>query len=275
MVCMSPSSTVDIVTKISKQYDSKVLNWASELKQVCNIMYDATKLLFVYLLQRLVLTHPSQSSLTTLESTDEDTDYSEGDISFISEGEQVGDHEGDSDNEMNAEEDIDIFELDAGHQEDVGMSVVEHDSTDIPDDIIRQLFDEIDNDLNIDVDPTLTLSNTAESAPVQSYGPVPGESVAATNAVATTNAVGATTAENYGYVLVIDNLDMNVRRSFQRIDRTTQSMHICHVYAALNRIDTSGLEDGYASRVLSPAVVLPNAQDLQNLISDFKVFISR
>ena len=40
MMCMSPSSTVDIITKISKQYDSRVLNWASELKMVCDCIIN-------------------------------------------------------------------------------------------------------------------------------------------------------------------------------------------------------------------------------------------
>jgi len=80
--------------------------------------------------------------------------------------------------------------------------------------------------------------------------------------------------DTYGYVLVIDNLDMNVRRSFQRVDRTTQSLHLCHAFAALNRIDTSGMEDGFMSGILSSAIVPPNAQDLQRLFDDFEVFIS-
>jgi len=35
MICMSPSSTVGIITKLSKQFDQRVLNWASEVKKVC------------------------------------------------------------------------------------------------------------------------------------------------------------------------------------------------------------------------------------------------
>jgi len=52
-----------------------------------------------------------------------------------------------------------------------------------------------------------------------------------------------TSTDGYGYVIVIDNLDMNVRRSFQRINWSTESMHFCHAYAVLNRFDTLGLED--------------------------------
>jgi len=74
-----------------------------------------------------------------------------------------------------------------------------------------------------------------------------------------------------GYVFVIDNLDMNVHRSFQRIDRSTESMHFCHVFGVLNRFDTLGLEDGPPSGVLSCEVVLP---DLNDILDDFKVLVS-
>ena len=81
--------------------------------------------------------------------------------------------------------------------------------------------------------------------------------------------------DDNGYVLVIDNLNMNVRRSFQRINRSTESIHFCHAYAVLNRFDTSGLEDGPPSGVLSYEVVLPNMTDLQQILNDFKVLVSR
>ena len=36
---------------------------------------------------------------------------------------------------------------------------------------------------------------------------------------------------NPGFVLVIDNVDMNIRRSDQRVDCTTSLYHFCHGYA--------------------------------------------
>jgi len=74
---------------------------------------------------------------------------------------------------------------------------------------------------------------------------------------------------------VIDNLDMNVRRSFQRINRSTESLHFCHAFAMLNRFDTSGLEDRSPSGVLSYEVILPDMSDLQVILNDFKVLVSR
>jgi len=33
-----------------------------------------------------------------------------------------------------------------------------------------------------------------------------------------------------GFVLVIDNIDMNIRRSDQGVDHTTSSYHFCHAF---------------------------------------------
>jgi len=84
-----------------------------------------------------------------------------------------------------------------------------------------------------------------------------------------------TSTDGYGYVIVIDNLDMDVRRSFQRINRSTESMHFCHAYVVLNRFDTSGLEDRPPSGVLSYEVMLPDMNDLQVILNDFKVLVSQ
>ena len=43
-----------------------------------------------------------------------------------------------------------------------------------------------------------------------------------------------TSADGFGYVEVIDNIGINLRRSFQRIDHSTLSYHFCHAYAVQN-----------------------------------------
>ena len=82
-------------------------------------------------------------------------------------------------------------------------------------------------------------------------------------------------SEGFGYVMVMDNVDMNVRRSFQRCDRTTASYHFCHVYGLLNRIDSSSLSDGPPSGNLSSDMILPNSSDLKRIMEDFAVLVSR
>ena len=78
-----------------------------------------------------------------------------------------------------------------------------------------------------------------------------------------------------GYVLVIDNIDLNVRRSNQRIGRTTTSYHFCHGYAVQNRVNSTQLTDGPPSGALSLGVVLPNKDDLASVLSNFEVLVSR
>ena len=78
-----------------------------------------------------------------------------------------------------------------------------------------------------------------------------------------------------GFVLVIDNVDLNVRRSNQRIGRTTTSYHFCHEYAAQNRVNSTHLADGPLSGTLSSDDVLPSKNDLENILSDFEEFASR
>jgi len=82
-------------------------------------------------------------------------------------------------------------------------------------------------------------------------------------------------ADHFGHVLVMDNIDMNVRRSFQRSDRTTKSYHFCHAYALQNRINTSTLSDGLPSGTLSIEAILPSNNDLLKIMEDFAVLISR
>ena len=78
-----------------------------------------------------------------------------------------------------------------------------------------------------------------------------------------------------GFVLVIDNIDLNVRRSEQRVDHTTQSYHFCHAYALLNRVESTQLPDQKPSGTLSLELILPSQKDLDNIMEDFTVLVSR
>ena len=79
-----------------------------------------------------------------------------------------------------------------------------------------------------------------------------------------------------GYVVVGDNIDKNVRPSFQRHDRTTQSLHYFHSYAVLDRINVAGLSDDLPSSIdISPEKILPSADDVEKLLGDFEVLVAR
>ena len=84
-----------------------------------------------------------------------------------------------------------------------------------------------------------------------------------------------TTTRNPGFVLVIDNIDMNVRPSEQRVDRTTSSYHFCHAFALQNRVNSTLLEDSPPSGVLSLDQILPSQKDLDIIMEEFQVFVSR
>lgn len=79
-----------------------------------------------------------------------------------------------------------------------------------------------------------------------------------------------------GYKLVGDNVDKNVRASFQRIGYTTQSLHYFHAYAVLDRVDFSGLSDAAPSpSIVDPLSFLPSKDDRALVERDLRVLISR
>ena len=79
-----------------------------------------------------------------------------------------------------------------------------------------------------------------------------------------------------GFELVGDNIDNTVRPSFQRMERTTQSLHYFHVYAKLDRVDFSGLSDETPSiTAIDPLSFLPSDEDLALVKRDMSNLISR
>lgn len=84
-----------------------------------------------------------------------------------------------------------------------------------------------------------------------------------------------TTSGCLGFVVCIDNVDMNVRRSDQRVGRTTQSYHFCQGYTALNRVDSTKLVDRPPSGVLSVDQILPSTADIDSILDDFTVLVER
>ena len=80
----------------------------------------------------------------------------------------------------------------------------------------------------------------------------------------------------FGYVIVGDNIDKNIRPSYQRQDHTTQSLHYFHSYAVLNRVDISRLSDSRSSDiVISPEKILPDSSECQKLLNDFEILVAR
>ena len=78
-----------------------------------------------------------------------------------------------------------------------------------------------------------------------------------------------------GFKVVIDNLDKNIRASFQRIDRSTLSLHFIHAYGALDNIDFSGLSDDRpAPKEVDLDKLLPPSADVAEIQKHFSIPIS-
>lgn len=79
-----------------------------------------------------------------------------------------------------------------------------------------------------------------------------------------------------GFKIVGDNVDKNLRRSFQRCDRTTVSLHYFHVCAVRDRVDFSSLSNIRPTDVLiDPITFLPNTADLNSIKEEFQILVSR
>ena len=79
-----------------------------------------------------------------------------------------------------------------------------------------------------------------------------------------------------GFKIVGDNLDKNIRPSFQRCDRQTISLHYFHSCAISDRIDFSSLSNIRPKHIMiDPAMLLPNRADLDCIKQEFQVLVSR
>ena len=79
-----------------------------------------------------------------------------------------------------------------------------------------------------------------------------------------------------GFKLVGDNIDKNLRPSFQRLNKQTVSLHYFHTYAVADRIDFSTLSDVVPESItVNPSTFLPDYNDLEALHEEFQILTSR
>ena len=79
-----------------------------------------------------------------------------------------------------------------------------------------------------------------------------------------------------GFKIVGDNIDKNIRPSYQRCDRQTASLHYFHVCAVGDRIDFSSLPDFRPNSVLiDPTDLLPKTADVDALKDEFQILVGR
>ena len=120
--------------------------------------------------------------------------------------------------------------------------------------------DGTDMELSDDLDDNYADDDLAE--------PIPSEDVDLAG-------VTETTGEMLSYKLVGDNLDKNVRRSFQRMDRTTKSLHYFHTYGVRDRVSIAGMSFQPCQQFVSADLILPSSSDLNVLKRDFIILVSR
>ena len=78
------------------------------------------------------------------------------------------------------------------------------------------------------------------------------------------------------FKIVGDNVDKNVRASFQRLDHQTKSLHYFHTFAVRDRVDFSSLSNITPHYVkIDPATLLPQPGDLTALVKELEVIVSR
>ena len=78
-----------------------------------------------------------------------------------------------------------------------------------------------------------------------------------------------------GFKIVMDNVDKTFKASFERTTRRNRSLHYCHSYAMLDRIDFSGLSEAESRQDIDISTLLPNEEDLQVMRNSFVTLISR
>ena len=81
---------------------------------------------------------------------------------------------------------------------------------------------------------------------------------------------------NSYYKIVGDNIDKNIRPSFQRVSHQTKSLHYFHSFAAMDRINFSNLSNVVPHNIkVNFETLLPGKTDLTALLNELKILVSR
>ena len=80
------------------------------------------------------------------------------------------------------------------------------------------------------------------------------------------------------YILVGDNWDKNIRPRHMTVEHQTTSLHLFHAYAALDRVDCTGLSDDAPTadlKNMSPLSFMPSVEDCMKLRDDYITLVAR
>ena len=80
-----------------------------------------------------------------------------------------------------------------------------------------------------------------------------------------------------GFKIVGDNIDKNVRPSYQRLDHQTQSLHHFHSFAVRDRINLTAYSDHDPALppTIDPATITHTDSDLANFQRECEILVSR
>jgi len=139
---------------------------------------------------------------------------------------------------------------DEGDDGNTGDSTEQCNETEEQEDIVDEELQERPEDFSIDVEPIEIGSETEEHSHEE---PVVWSD----------------------FKIVGDNIDKNIRPSFQRVNHQTVSLHYFHSCAVSDRVDFSSLSDISPSCVsLSPASLLPSTTDLDAIKEELKCLLA-
>ena len=82
----------------------------------------------------------------------------------------------------------------------------------------------------------------------------------------------------YGFKLVGDNIDKNVRPRHQTLQRQTQSFHYFNSYAVKDRLDLSVMSDNPSAQdveAIDVNTILPSAEDHEEILKIFALIAGR
>lgn len=79
-----------------------------------------------------------------------------------------------------------------------------------------------------------------------------------------------------GFKVVGDNVDKNIRPSFQRYDRQTLSLHYFHSYAIKDRVNLQSCSDlAPTNPSIDGTTLIPSEEDIGLFTSDAEILVAR
>lgn len=131
---------------------------------------------------------------------------------------------------------------------------------------------DVEDEIDLDSEDMLSQDSQLELEPDASTIEQPADQPEETSTVP----LPATPGFCYGYKLVGDNVDKNVKPSLQRFEKQGQSLHHFHSFGVRDRIPAASLPDiPPKASAPDPAKFLPSAVDVECVKKEMSILLSR